>query len=234
MSRSVMLITFLVLLLTLHASAFAKTQQIGFYASAKIGPGIAQTDDMDFNDDVETYSIASDDGTDVVPVVGLALGLDFYKSSEFPMRVEIEYAHMNDADFAWQDDIVMSGFSANEKFEAEVSADTLLVNAYYDFRNASRFTPFVQAGLGLAILKTKLHWINDGFDMGTEKDTNVNFAANIGGGIGFALTEHLSVDTSYRFVYLGPAGVDNDILMPFETEADVWRHDILLGLRYTF
>ncbi|WP_027369206.1 outer membrane protein [Desulfocurvibacter africanus] len=233
MKRYVLLVTSMALCFALHESALAETQQLGFYASVKAGAGVAQADDLDLEVMDTSNTVDVDDESDVVPVVGLALGWDFYKSSELPVRVELEYTHMNDADFSWQGDVTVLGFTTNERFEAEVSADVLMLNGYYDFRNRSRFTPFVQAGLGLAILKTDVKRITDGFDAGTEKDTNVNFTADIGAGVGFALTEQLTLDASYRFAYLGPAGVDVEIAF-YKVEADVWRHDMLLGLRYAF
>ncbi|MEG6549646.1 outer membrane beta-barrel protein [Desulfocurvibacter africanus] len=233
MKRYVLLATSMVLCFALHESALAETQQLGFYASVKAGAGVAQTEDLEFNVLGTSNTVEGDDETDTVPVVGLAFGWDFYRSSAFPMRIEAEWTHMNDADFSWEADNTVGGFTTHDRFEAEVNADTLMLNGYYDFRNPSRFTPFIQAGLGLAILKTDMRWITNGADMGTIRQTRVNFSAGMGAGLGIALSEDWTLDASYRFTWLGPAGVDVETT-GYEVEPDIWRHDMLLGLRYAF
>lgn len=116
--------------------------------------------------------------------------------------------------------------SASADLDGDISAFTTLVNGYYDF-NLGRFgaegaaanlTPFIGAGIGLAVLDT------DG-DLGDEDDTV--FAYQAIAGISYAFTPSVAVTMSYN--YLGTSESDFDGI-----DADYNSHNVMAGLRFTF
>jgi len=211
----------------------AKTNSEGIYFAARTGVGIAQVSDLDFDLGPMSFTLDADEGTDVAGMFGLAIGWDFNRSSSSPMRLELEFMHMGEAELKWRGNVTVFGNVYDERFHGDLSVTTFFLNYYYDFHGSSRVTPFLNAGLGLAMVKLSVEWYDHGYYMGEESDTNTNLALNIGGGVGFSLTDNASLDLSYRFAYLGPTGVDAEYV-PVEIEAQAWRHDILLGIRYTF
>ena len=170
---------------------------------------------------------------------GLSVGSDLGYSSDLPVRVEGEYVYRGKAEFskgpasvAWVDGSVRT---ASHSFE--VTAHSLMVNAFYDFNTASSFTPYVGAGLGGAYLNTdyKTSIINGGAaSIGVSK-SSWNLAWNVGGGVAYHLNENAALDFGYRYVDLGKAetGSINALSMSGSSELDYTAHEFSIGLRLT-
>lgn len=205
----------------------------GLYFTARAGLGVSMVDDLDFDIYGDSYTLDAEEDSDTSSLFGLAIGWDLSRTTSTPVRIELEFMNMGEATFKWQKDLVVGGTSYDERFNGKINATTFFLNGYYDFHNSSRFTPFVQAGLGIANVKLKAAWYDNGFYSGEESDTNTNLAVNVGGGVGLGITDNFSLDAAYRFNYLGPAGVEADAI-DLEIETTLWRHDFLLGARYTF
>lgn len=150
-----------------------------------------------------------------------------------------------------------SDFSANDAYDSEPDGDidgtnfydgtkeeaVFLLNAYWDLPKMSMATPYVGAGVGAAWIK-----ISDFTDtnpnplaIGLSGDTETwNFAAALYAGVGFELSERLTLDVGYRFLYMGDAETedlltpdgDNDIVGNFFQFDNIISHDIKVGLRY--
>ena len=170
---------------------------------------------------------------------GLAVGTDLGYSSEWPVRVEGEYVYRNKAEFSkgpssitWFDGTPRT---ASQSFD--VTAHSLMVNAFYDFNTASSFTPYVGAGLGGAYLKTdyKATVVNGGPGTAGVSKSNWNLAWNIGGGVAFHLNENAALDFGYRYVDLGKADTGNINMLNFSgsSEMDYTAHEFSIGLRLT-
>lgn len=104
---------------------------------------------------------------------------------------------------------------------------SIMANGYIDFANDTALTPFITAGLGFARvdvgrITTPLApgvWLSGGRD--------TVFAYNLGAGVGFAVTEQVTIDFKYRyFATEGPKIVN--------TEIDVGSHNLYAGIRYSF
>lgn len=94
----------------------------------------------------------------------------------------------------------------------DLSFLTVMGNFYYDFHMDSPLIPFLMAGLGIANV--------DG------DDTVV--AVNLGGGVGYALDENVTLDLKYKYFVADDAELDDvDI-------EDISAHQILFGVRFTF
>jgi len=184
------------LLFSLSSSSFGAqgiylSGSIGFAMLSDAGITAPELRDMGVSADIESKS-----GT----AFGFGLGYDFDKS----LRVEVEYAYQkNDADrltMAYEDGDMGFGL------EGETTSRSFLVNAYYDFSNATAVTPYMSTGIGYSRVEAEITGMS-GYDAvvgeenleigGREDDTVI--AYHIGAGIGVAVSESLTLDARYRF-----------------------------------
>ena len=89
---------------------------------------------------------------------------------------------------------------------SKTRSQTLFTNVFYDFHNATLFTPFVGGGIGVAINKSTitLNFIGSPvFD--TFETIDTRFAWNIGAGVAVNVTEIMLLELSYRYTDLGGA-----------------------------
>ena len=251
----------LVGVLTLPVMGFAASDQLGVYVAPKFALGGLMGHDVDFTwttidkaagggFDKKTGS-SSFDG-DVVYGGALAIGYDFYPRLDVPVRLELEYAMFGDAK---SENSYSSSSSVHTDWQSEsnkvtIGFQTLFVNAYYDFRNSSSFTPYLGAGLGVAFIDTKgrssykEHDPDDCYSYSLGEKSTTNFAWNVGAGVAYAFTDNISLDLGYRFVGLGKgetknsdSSVENN--RPAGTEHQQWKtddlyvHQVMLGIRFT-
>jgi opacity protein-like surface antigen len=186
----------------------------------------------------------------------IALGYDFNKNFDIPVRAEIEYALFSNAEskkttVSFHPDGTTPNYRDVGKLT--VGIQTLFLNSYYDFRNSSSFTPYVGAGIGMAFLDAKYREdriyyegevVNSSGNTG--RNLTTNFAWNMGAGVGYDFNDYLALDIGYRFVGLGRAktrqaavatsdsndGVPNYIMKA--KTSDIYVHQVSLGLRTTF
>jgi opacity protein-like surface antigen len=94
---------------------------------------------------------------------------------------------------------------------SDMSVTTVLGNLYFDWANASAFTPYVGAGVGYG-------W-TDVSGGGGDDD---GFAYALQAGVGVDLTENIVLDAGYRF---------RDVMI---SGSDPYEHQFLLGARFEF
>ena len=110
--------------------------------------------------------------------LSVAAGVKYDVSSAFAVRGEFEYDFVN-------------GFVISDgESDMWMRANTLLVNGYLDLKTESGLTPYVGAGIGY-------QW-NHGDDLEGFKPHAL--AWQVGGGVSYALCDHLSVDLGYRYL----------------------------------
>lgn len=125
---------------------------------------------------------------------------------------------------------VEGGYRKNDFSSALVNGDastwTVMLNGFYDFKNETRFTPYLGGGIGWA--RSNL----DGSVGGASFDESDNaFVYQVGGGASYALTESVAFTADYRWVDTGDfkysaGGVS--------AKDDYSAHEVRAGLRYTF
>lgn len=141
--------------------------------------------------------------------------------------------------------IAIGGKSGNGRFELEYSiaspvkeesryltlenyTETLFFNMFYDFKNKSKFTPYVGIGIGIgfntATLNSAVLYL---------KETSTSFAWNIGAGISFEMTDRLALDLNYRYAEVGQAELSYSGTTILRTEV-IGNNQFLLGLRFSF
>jgi len=187
----------------LTSSVFAMD---GMYLSGNIGLTILN--DSDLNVPGITIETEFDSGLDVNGAIGAAFG---------QARIEVEVAYRtNDIDNFEVLGIDVPG-------GGDVSALSGLVNAFYDIKTESAFTPYVGGGLGVAIVE-----IDDmsvvGIPVSGSEDDTV-FAYQLGGGIGYAINDKLTVDLGYRYFATDDPDFDG-------IEAEYDSHNVTIGIRF--
>lgn len=110
-----------------------------------------------------------------------------------------------------------------------VTADSLLINFFGVYRDNSRWSPYVGAGIGVARIEASDLQVTG---QPLSNDSAVVGAYQLGTGLDFALTDRLSLDLGYRFF---------GCIRPKFTEAngqklgmDYYSHSVILGLRWGF
>lgn len=163
---------------------------------------------------------------------GIALG--YRLAEQFRLEGEVLY-ESNDRDkyhFNATSNNPVYNHSFTNNLVGERERFAFLLNAYYDFKNSTAFTPYLTAGLGGYHLRLKL-----------ERDSienELDFAWQAGAGINYRLNENISFDIKYR--YLG--GADAELKLPTFTNLPINRpasmlynvgdHQLVAGIRVGF
>ncbi|MGM0681277.1 MAG: outer membrane protein [Thermodesulfobacteriota bacterium] len=180
------------------------------YISAYLG--IAAPDDAETEfDDGTQVDFKSDDGTAFTAALGQRFQRDY--------RFEIEVSRQeNDLD-------QVSAYGVeNVDVDGDVESLALLANFYYDFINRTPFTPFLSAGIGYA--KVKVSDIT-GYQFDLRSDDDYVLAYQFGGGLGYDITEQVTLDIKYR--YFSTSDPEFDI-----AETEVVSHNYYVGIRLNF
>jgi opacity protein-like surface antigen len=88
----------------------------------------------------------------------------------------------------------------------DLSATTVMGNAYFDLANDTAFTPYVGAGVGYA-------WVGNNPD---------GLALGLAAGVAVDLTNNIVLDAGYRFRDISASG------------PDLMEHQFTAGMRFTF
>ncbi|MDR2488230.1 MAG: outer membrane beta-barrel protein [Desulfovibrio sp.] len=225
----------------------------GVYIEPKLAYSSTQMDGMRGKMDIQDLGSglsASDEGSlgsgsgDSVGVA-FALGYDFKPKYDVPVRTEIEYAGFSDATAKKSHDAGFSGVVATIKQIHRIQ--TLFFNAYLDIETGTPVTPYIGAGIGVAFVNSrgKLAGSIGGREydlLNTGSKSTTNAAWNIGGGLGFDLSDHVTLDLGYRFAGLGQAKTPTDyeiypgiaaISGSLKTK-NLYQHQVFAGLRFIF
>ncbi len=224
--------------------------QIGVYVTPKFIAGWTVMDNMKtkWGEGADPgFAMNIGDKTKGTVGGGLAIGYDFSRQFQVPVRMELEYAAFSEVKGSKSGSVSAAdvGFDGHWSAKQKLQIQTLFLNAYYDFHNSTAFTPYVGAGIGMAFLNTKGDiggWddtAGDGTSGSTGSRTVTNFAWNVGAGVGYDITENFTVDLGYRFAGLGEAQTkwikDDTGYNWAKAKAEaVYMHQVMLGLRVTF
>jgi outer membrane autotransporter protein len=236
MKRILGLSTLAALLMT---PCMAQADEVGLYVAPKLGYGKLKGYDVKvvdkFDGDTEKISVSGDN----VFGGGIAVGYDFHKRFNLPLRAELEYAGFNDAKDKYKESFTDGYATVSGTVAVSVGAKTLFANAYYDFRNNSKFTPYVGLGLGGSFLDTKVKLTGTYEDpfvtvstSETIKKSNNNFAWNVSGGVAYAFTSNISLDLAYRYANLGKIKYSDEYEKV--NSNDLGMHQVMVGLRVAF
>lgn len=135
---------------------------------------------------------------------------------------------------------------ANEwtnEYEAKKSEWLVLANAYLDLGSWKGLTPYVGAGIG-ASRNTISHFRDINMEEGgvwyAPSASKWNLAWALHAGLGFEVTDQLTLDLAYRYVDLGDARTGTNLhawdsdTRPAVHFKGLTSHDVMLGLRWNF
>ena len=230
----------------LSTSSFAYADS-GLYTSLKAGVSDTKFEDykLDLADGDESLVYKHKDADETIyPNISAAIGFDFSKVSKVNARAELEYTYKDKATFAPNiSSAILNGVEVQgfEGFPSilvnELRTQSLMLNGYYDFKNKSKFTPYLSAGVGVSRIENKVS-INPEFFGDSENittDTNNNFTWTAGAGVAYKVTENVALDLAYRYVDAGETDVSQSIGgTKLKNTADLVSHDYSLGVRYNF
>jgi opacity protein-like surface antigen len=243
--------TLLAAIIFTSSFAYADT---GFYTSLKLGVSDTKFENnknviYDSNREESKATIKNKDTSEnVYPNISAAVGFDFSKISNLDVRTELEYTYKDKTKYAPN----VASFSDNRGervapentsslFVNELSNQSLMINTYYDFKNTSKFTPYLSAGAGISRVKHKTFTNKiEGPDFDEANisfsDTSNNFTWSAGAGVSYKMTEDLALDLAYRYVDVGEIKSKNTFNenIIFKNTADLVSHDYSLGIRYKF
>jgi len=132
-----------------------------------------------------------------------------------PVRVEFEFGYKQ-ADV----DKFTSGGGSTPGSGSDTTFISYMANAYYDFKNSSKVTPYVGAGIGV---------LNGEFrDPGFKSDDTV-FGYQLIAGAAYNVTRNVALELSYRF-----QGAASDFKISGGSEVSYMSSNVMAGLRYTF
>ena len=208
MKKNLLIISVCVLAIFFSSSAYSAE---GLYVSGNIG--FAMASDSDITDSTEPVTLTME--YDTGWALGGALGYDF---NRFRVEGEISY-QTNDID-------KVGAMGVSLAASGDVSSLAFLINGYFDFVNDSAFTPYITAGLGYAQIDLNDFNVAGSGESDYSDDDSV-FAYQVGLGVGYAVTEKVTIDVKYR--YFATEDLEFDT-----TEVEVASHNFLFGVRFNF
>jgi opacity protein-like surface antigen len=241
------------LLIAIIATSFSGLANAnnGVYASLKAGISETKLKDNNVNyfyDDGEYYS-HEDYGQanlskTIYPSIYAAVGFDFSKISNVDARAELEYAYKDKTNFTstlssevWTNSEGSESFSellGVKFFSNNLRTQSLMLNGYYDFKNISKFTPYISAGVGFTHIKND--YINKIYPEYRFSKTDNQFTWSAGVGIAYSITDNVSLNASYRYIDAGNFKFDEDFYeySNEKTSFKLSSQDYSLGIRYNF
>jgi opacity protein-like surface antigen len=201
------------LLLLLPGPTLAQADS-GLYLEADLGYSAPQSLDLE-EDELEGEADLED-----TYVIGGALG---YRFPSFRVEANLSYRE-SDAEELSIEGVDFDG-------DGEASALVGLVNAYYDLDLGLPLRPYIGGGVGAAYLRL------DTGDAPVDVDDDTGALAwNLAAGVGYDVTESVTLTAGYRYLRLEGTDVSGDVI-GFDGDVDIddiELHEVLLGVRYTF
>lgn len=214
---------FLVILATLGFVGFADAANAQFYVGAHAGANFTADSEMD---DPALSGLGVDAEATFEP--GFAVGgfagyrFDLQQGVSFDLEGEVAY-RQNGLDKL---ELSSGGASVDADFDdGHVSSLAGFINGWVNWEIASSgFAPYFGGGVGAVRVS-----ISDaevaGIALSDEDD--IVFGGQVGGGLGYAVTENVVVSLDYRFLMTQDPEFDG-------TEAEYQNHSVMLGIKYLF
>ncbi len=119
--------------------------------------------------------------------------------------------------------------------KTKLMATILLLNAYYDFRTGTPFTPYLGGGVGFTvdqITRNSNQTYNGVTSSVNGRSTNIQFAAAAMAGLTYDFNSFVSLDVNYRYLYIGgteagPTGANSTVQI-----GGINEQQIRTGLRF--
>ncbi len=160
-----------------------------------------------------------DSGLGLSAAVGVVLKKRF--------RIEFEYGYKN-ADATAISLNTPAGANVQFPVAGDLSIHAFMLNGAFDFRNKSRFTPFLGVGIGLAAVDfDNPTFTTSGVTIPASSNSNNVFAYQLFGGVGYWISSQVVAFLGYKYF----ATADPEFTL---TRATIDAHNFELGIRYYF
>jgi opacity protein-like surface antigen len=184
-----------------------------------------------------------DGGFSSAPIVGAGIGYEFNDNLRGDLTVEWRgKSEFHALDWLVAEDgdpITTNDYTANK------SELVFMANGYYDFNQFYGITPYVGAGIGTSY-NTISHFRDVNAQTGgtsyADDNSEWNFAWALHAGLGYQVTDRMTIDFGYSFISLGDASsgtlhnVDPAFDLPIDGSIefnDIYSNDFKLGVRYS-
>ena len=162
-------------------------------------------------------------------------------------RAGLSVDYRNNFTHKYNASYVEDGVNHNESSRIKVKSLAVMANFYYDLAKIGTFTPYLTAGMGVALNKAGEHvTVADyGYHSVDGKGSKTNFAFKVGAGTKFAINDRLEFDLRYQFADLGKFQtgyshkdyLNGTLVRQITSEKAKGRlksHEIMAGLTYKF
>ncbi|MGE0109511.1 MAG: outer membrane protein [Bdellovibrionales bacterium] len=214
MKKTLLLTTALIAFNAAPALADDTVPTKGFYTALGMGVSMTNDADVDFKTAGVKDSLNVDDDFAIAGAVG-------YRFTPW-LRVEAEIGH----------------FGGELGNNADVGVMTYMANAYVDWQNSSRFTPYAGFGLGMASISTDISTTaiiaGSSYTLSSD-DSDTAFAWQAGVGVGYRITDRWSADLGWRYIATNDVSLNTTLAgtaLPVETSLS--SNIIRAGIRYEF
>lgn len=218
----------------------------GFYTSLKAGISDTKLKSNEVNyaypeDDYSEKYTQNNQTKSIYPNISVAVGYDFSVISPVNVRAELEYNYKDSTQFNSNTNqiITTEGDDSESQtgdellFSNKVKAESLMLNSYYDFKNTSKFTPYISAGVGVTRVKNESTDIEFPDYSFSKSDNHFTWSAGVG--VAYNITNNVALDASYRYLNAGKFEFSQD----FDDDSQSVKYklssnDYSLGIRYNF
>ncbi|MCC2111643.1 MAG: porin family protein [Hyphomicrobiales bacterium] len=227
----------------------------GWYLRGDVGVGLASNGGWSNTDLVAANGRFVDDSMESWAMIGFGVGYKFndwfraditgeYRGSIGVTAVDIYDFDCTAGGLAGIGSCSGGGIiKRNNYWDGNISSTVFMVNGYVDIGNYYGFSPFVGVGVGAAYNYFSGLRDHDPSDLGgagwADDNGKWNFAWALHGGLGYAVTDNLTLEASYRYMYLGEAESGAVVCASAcgTTHAsvkveDIHSHDLRIGMRW--
>ena len=114
---------------------------------------------------------------------------------------------------------------------ANVRANTLMFNLYYDLASMHGFTPYIGAGIGMAFVDLRNTTFSNGGVVRLGDASETNLAWSLMAGVATDIGRGMLLDIGYRYLDMGDIGVANSSIGYAFKLHDLSEHQVKVGLR---
>ena len=211
------------------SAARADVDDRGFYLGFRALPVIAAVEDAAITDGPGGAFGQRGDVPEAVIGAGLLLGFDWQRHG-IPIRTEVEYAYRIRLDF----DTEAAG-PPRTGYKNDLSAHSLMFNAYVDFDTGTPWRPYLGAGIGWARNSSETSRTNLATGARQKIRNHAdNFAYSVQAGLRVAITRSWVGEIGYRYIDMGEVDSGRFATGDTITGDNHVSHDIILGFAYLF
>ncbi|HUG62913.1 MAG TPA: outer membrane protein [Methylomirabilota bacterium] len=179
--------------------------------------------------DLAGYESMFDESLDDTGVIGVGVGYRFNEYLRLDATIDYEFKSR------MRGQLPCPACTGPSREGADLDAWTGLINAYADLGTYNGLTPYVGAGIGASLLRTT--GVSSSSPGEYYGEDTWNFAWALMAGVGYDITENVTVDLNYRYMNLGDAKTNAPDGAPGNGSIewnDIAAHELRVGLRYNF